>query len=390
MVRTLCVLLSLTSLIIPGEAVAATNILSGAVAEYESATDYFPDKIEIRHAKGFSVEYHGHYKIVRVLNPWKGATETFTYVLTQKGAPPPSGHETAQHIAVPVERFISLSTTYLPHLEAIGAEASLVGLATASFVYADWIRERISDGRTVETGTDGGLNRETIVALRPDLVMTYGSGNPAGDAHPKLMEMGITAAINAEFMEGTPLGRAEWMKFTSLFYNREAEVNRTFTRIENRYAELSELGKKTVEKPTVFTNISWQGLWHASGGKSFIAVMLADAGADYVWKDNPSERSIPMEFESVLERAQTADIWINTGIWSSRQDARNADERYALFKAYQTGRMYNHVARVNEQGGNDYWESGVANPHLVLADLIKIFHPSALPDHELFYYQGLE
>ncbi len=387
--QTACVIAALFGLL--SEALAeSTNTLKGAVDAYTRGVDYFPSKIDIRHAKGFDVAYHGHYKVARVLNPWKDATETFTYVLTQKGTPRPDGYEDAQHIDVPIERYAALSTTYLPHLEAIGAEESLVGLTTASFVYADWILERIADGRTVETGADGGLNRETIVALRPDLVMTYGSGNPAGDAHPKLLEMGITAAINAEFMEGTPLGRAEWMKFTALFFNRETEVEQAFGGIESRYVELSEIGRTARVRPRVFTNMSWHGLWHASGGKSFIAVLLADAGADYVWKDTESERSIPMEFESVLERAQNADVWINTGNWGSRKEAIDADERYALFMAYKKSEMYNHVARVKEHGGNDYWESGVANPHLVLADLIRIFHPESLSDHKLYYYRKLD
>lgn len=383
-------ILALAVVLLTSPVAADTNVLAGAVPTFDPSADYFPAKLNIRHARGFTVDYHGHYKVVRVLNPWKGATETFTYVLTQKGTPRPDGYDDAQHVPVPIERFAALSTTYLPHLAAIGAEESLVGLATASFVYADWIRERVADGRAVEVGADGGLNRETIVALEPDLVMTYGSGNPSGDAHPKLMEMGLVAAVNAEFMEGTPLGRAEWMKFTALFFNREAEVERTFGTIEKRYRELAAIGRSSVPKPTVYTNISWQGLWHVSGGKSFIAVLLADAGADYIWKDTPSERSIPMEFESVLERAQEADVWINTGIWSSKQDALQADERYTLFKAYRDNRMYNHVARVNEHGGNDYWESGVAHPHLVLADLIRILHPDRLPDHELYYYRRLD
>jgi iron complex transport system substrate-binding protein len=366
------------------------NTLSGSVDKFDHSTDYFPAKLEIRHAKGFSVEYHGNYKIVRVLNPWKSATEIFTYILTQKGTPPPIVSEEAQHIAVPIRRFVSLSTTYLPHLEAIGAQKSLVGLGTASFVYADWVRSRVEEGKTVETGTDGGLNREAIIAVEPDLVMSYGSGNPTSDPHPKLMEMGIGAAVNAEFMEATPLGRAEWMKFTALFFNREAEVEKTFGNIEARYTELSQLGRSTSANPSVFTNTSWQGLWHASGGRSFIAVMLADAGADYVWKDNPSERSIPLDFESVLERAQNGDYWINTGIWNSRTEAASSDERYSLFSAFKNKKMYNHIGRVNEHGGNDYWESGVANPHLVLADLIKIFHPDLLPDHTLYYYRKLD
>lgn len=352
--------------------------------------DHFPDKVDVRHATGFTVEYHNHYKVVRVLNPWKGATETFTYVLTQKDTPRPDGYEGAQHVTVPIERFAALSATYLTHVETIGEQESLVGLSSVGFVYADWVRKRVKNGETIETGTDGGLNRETIVALQPDLVMSYGSGNPAGDAHPKLMEMGIAAAVNGEFMEGSPLGRAEWVKFTAVFFNQEAAVEREFRKIEARYAELSQIGRKATDRPTVFSNISWQGLWHVSGGKSFIADLLEDSGADYVWEDTDSERSIPMEFESVLDRAQQADIWINTGAWTSKADALKADERYGLFKAFRSGQMYNHVARTSPNGGNDYWESGVANPHLVLADYLKIFHPDLLPDHELYYYRKLD
>jgi iron complex transport system substrate-binding protein len=372
------------------EAQPGTNILSGSIIAFDEQTDYFPAKLDIRHAKGFNVTYHNHYKVVRVLNPWKGATETFNYVLTQKGTPQPDGFEDAQHVHVPIDRFVSLSTTYLPHLEAIGAQESLVGLGTSSFVYSDWIRDRVASGLARETGTDGQIDRETIVSLEPEVVMTYGSGNPASDAHPKLMEMGIPAAINGEFMEGTPLGRAEWMKFTALFFNREAEVEEYFDAIDTRYRKLAQIGRNASNRPTVFTNISWQGLWHASGGRSFIAVLLRDAGADYVWSDNTSERSIPLDFESVLERAQDADYWINTGVWSSRMEALSSDERYALFAAYRNGRMFNHVARVNDQGGNDYWESGVANPQIVLADLIRIFHPVLTPDHKLFYYRKLD
>ena len=377
-------------LALPAAAEPATNILSGSVDVYDPSIDYFPSKVTLKHARGFTVEYHPHYKVLRVLNPWKGSTETFTYLLIQRGTPDPGGFETAHRIQVPIARFVSLSTTYLSHLEAIGARESLVGMSATRFAYAPWVRERIERGETIETGTGGGINREAIVASEPDLVMTYGSGNPSGDAHPKLMEMGIPVAINAEFMEQTPLGRAAWMKYTALFFNREAEVEQAFARIEMRYNELSLLGRAAMPKPTVFTNISWQGLWHASGGKSFIAFLLADAGADYTWKDTPGDRSMPLDFETVFERAQNADFWINTGVWRSIDEAISSDERYNLFAAFRNRQMYNHIGRVNEHGGNDYFESGIANPHFVLADLIKIFHPDLLPDHTLFYYRILD
>ncbi len=365
--------------------VAALLILLGPT----HAADLFPHKAEIRHATGFEVSYHDTYKIVRVLRPWKGARETFTYVLVQEGTPRPEGYEDAQTITVPVRRFVALSSTYLPHVEKIDAIDRLIGLGKASFVYSPAIRAEIANGRIVETGSDGSLNIETLVSLSPDLVMSYGSGNPAGDVHPKLMEVGIPAAVNGEFMEPSPLGRAEWLKFTALFFNLEKRAEVAFKEVETDYLRLATLTSGIDHRPTVFTNISWHGVWHASGGRSFMARMLDDAGADYIWKDDQSDRSIPLDFEAVLDRALHARYWINTGQWTSRQQALANDERYATFDAFKTGHMYNHNARANDTGGDDYWESGVANPHLVLADLIKIFHPHLLPDHTLHYYRRL-
>lgn len=310
-------------------------------------------------------------------------------MLVQEGTRRPEGYENAQTVTVPIRRFVALSSTYLPHVLKIGVVDRLVGLGKASFVYSPVIRDRIQEGHIAETGSDGSLNLETLVALSPDLVMSYGSGNPAGDEHPKLIEVGIAAAVNGEFMEQSPLGRAEWIKFTALFFNLEDRAKNAFDEVETEYHRLAALAAGVTDHPTVFTNISWQGIWHASGGRSFMASLLHDAGADYVWKDDQSDRSIPLDFEAVMERALRARYWLNTGQWTTRQQALESDERYGAFDAYKAGRLYNHNARSNDTGGDDYWESGVANPHLVLADLIKIFHPDLLPEHTLHYYRRL-
>ena len=354
-----------------------------------SGEDLFPHKARIRHATGFDVTYHETYKVVRVLRPWKGAKESFTYVLVQEGTPRPDGFDGAQTVTVPARRFVALSSTYLPHVEKIDALDRLVGLGKADFVYSPRIRDRIAEGHIAETGSDGSLNIETLVSLTPDLVMSYGSGNPAGDVHPKLMEIGIPAAVNGEFMEQSPLGRAEWIKFTALFFNLEDRAEVAFAEVEQAYGRLVELAADVPHRPSVFTNISWQGVWHASGGRSFMARLLRDAGADYVWKDNQTDRSIPLDFEAVLEKALQARFWINTGQWTSKAQALESDERYGSFDAFKMDRMYNHNARTNDADGDDYWESGVANPHLVLADLIGIFHPDLLPGHTLHYYRRL-
>lgn len=360
----------------------ACTLLSGSIAGRA-------DEVTVKHAIGFTVSYHDGYKVIRVLRPWKNAKETFTYVLVNRGTDPPDGFDGAQVVTVPVRRFVALSSTYLPHIERLGVVDRLIGVSSTGFVYSPVIRGRVTHGLIAETGSDGGLNVETLVSLEPDLVMTYGSGNPNSDVHPKLLELGIPVAVNGEFMEQTPLGRAEWMKFTALFFGLDGQADRVFSEIEKDYVRLSALVSALDHRPTVFTNISWQGVWHASGGRSFMARLIRDAGGDYVWKDDQTERSIPLDFESVLDRALDADVWINTGQWTSRDQALANDQRYGRFKAFKQRTLYNHNARSNEHGGNDYWESGVANPHRVLADLIKIFHPDALPDYSLYYYKRL-
>ena len=114
---------------------------------------------------------------------------------------------------------------------------------------------------------------------------------------------------------------------------------------------------------------------------------LADAGAAYLWADEEAAGNVPLDFEVVFDRAAYAEFWLNPGIWKTQGEAMAEDERYTGFAAMQNNMMFNNNARLNEHGGNDYWESGVISPHLVLADLIRLFHPTYLSDHELYYYR---
>jgi iron complex transport system substrate-binding protein len=126
------------------------------------------------------------------------------------------------------------------------------------------------------------------------------------------------------------------------------------------------------------------------GGDSYVATLIADAGGDFLWSDEPGT-SLALDFEVVLERAQSADVWVNANqFWGTAEDALATDERFAEFDAFAEGRIWNNNLQQNENGGNAYFEAGVANPHLLLADLIAIFHPEILPEHEFEFYQPLE
>ena len=127
-----------------------------------------------------------------------------------------------------------------------------------------------------------------------------------------------------------------------------------------------------------------------AGGKSFAARLIEDAGADYLWSDNSSTQAIPLDLESVYLRAVDADVWINPGAAVSLEDIGRLDERFLDLRVVRQGQVFNNNLRTNAAGGNDYWESGTVRPDLVLADLIRVFHPDLMADHRLVYYRQLK
>ena len=368
---------------------AVVSASPGCVTEFDPGVDYFPDKVQPEHAAGFTVDYFNHYKVVTVTQPWPGADEVFEYVLVQCGTPTPPGFESAQVMTVPVQTVATLSTTYLPHLVMLDRVEGLVGMDNFSFVYAPEVRERIDGGELIEFGSGSTLDVERLLVSNPDLVLAYGIGD--GDSYGSMVKAGLPVVLLGDYGETSPLGRAEWLLFTALFFNQEGQAQPIFDGIEAAYGSLVQMTAPLSDRPTVFAGFSYEGTWYMSGGNSYAAQLLKDAGADYLWAENEAAVTIPLDFESVFDRAADADMWVNVSQdWGSYGDAIATDPRYGKFDAFQRRTIFNNNARMGDFGGNDYWESGVVNPHLILADLVKIFHPEQLPDHELIYYQPLE
>lgn len=360
------------------------------VKNYQAEVDYFPNKIHLKDAEGFAVDYHKHYKVVSVTRPWKDAKTQFQYVLVQCGTPIPQGFKPEQIVQIPVRSVVTLSTTHFVPLQRLGVLDRLIGISNFKDVTTPAVIEKVQANQLTEVGNAGGLNLEKIVELSPDLVTTFGTGNPKQDAHPKLLEAGIKVAIIAEYMESTPLGRAEWIKFLALFFNKEAEAEQSFAKTRQRYQAIAARTKAAKIKPTVFSGFDRKGTWYIPGGDSYAAKFFKDAGANYLWANQRSPGSLQLNFEQVYDRAAPAQFWIiGSQSIKTRQDLITADSRYQGFAAVQSNHLFSPTAKVNAQGGNDYWQSGTANPDLILADLVKIFHPELVPDHQFVYYRQL-
>jgi iron complex transport system substrate-binding protein len=237
-----------------------------------------------------------------------------------------------------------------------------------------------------------------VLDAEPSLLLTFIYSSDDINTHPALVEAGVPVVVASDYIEASPLGQAEWIKFTALFYNAEATANAVFDEKAAAYQGLVDLtaSLSDEEKPTVLWNsyTAYSNAWWIPGSESFAGQFIRDAGGTLVLGDDPQVagniNATPFDFEVVYDTGFDADLWF-PGTFGVRTlaDFIAQDERNADFEAVQAGQVYNFDARENANGGNDFFENGVANPQDVLADLISIMHPELLPDHELIYYRQL-
>ncbi len=389
-----------TPAVTPAATASATQPTAGCVTNYDANTDYFPDKVKPEYAKGWTVEYHNNYKVVDVTTPWPGATakDAFEYVLVECGTPSPSGYDGAEIIQIPAGKVIALGTEYIPQLKELGLLDDLIGVDSAALYSTPEIAQMAAEKKLIEVGSGPSVNVEAILNADPGLVLTFGSGDPTYDTHPVLIKAGVPVVVASDYVEQSPLGQAEWIKFTSLFYNKEAEANTIFDQKASAYNNLAKLTASLSDdqKPLILwgSYVSYSNAWYIPGTESFAAHYIHDAGAKLVLGDDPrlqgNNNTLPFDFEAVYNAGLDAKFWFPGAFGvNSVADLIAQDSRYADFNAVKTDQVYNNDARLGAGGGSDYYESGVANPQDVLADLIKIMHPDLLPNHALVYFRQL-
>lgn len=387
----LIALLTTVGVVLPVAAQAPTaNLTTECVKTFDDKTDYFPEKVTVDVASGFTVEYHNNYKVVTVATPWQGAKEPLVYVLVQCGTPAPELKAGETEIDVPVKSVVSLSTSFLPHLTTQNLLDKVVAVDTAMYTNNEAIINGVKDGKVAEVGGGGGgteINVEKLIDLNPGLILSQRFSDE-DKAYPAMIQAKLPVVIDADFLDQTPLGVAEWGKFVSVFFNTEAVAQKTFTDVNDRYEKVATLAKSATTQPTVFVNTPYNGTWYMPGGESYVATLLRDAGANYLWADDKTTGSIALSLEDVLDKASDADYWVNI-FSTSKADVLAGDERLGQFAAFKNDKMYTSNARMNANGGSDYYEGGYANPDVILSDLVKIFHPDLVPDYTLYFYAPL-
>ena len=353
--------------------------------------DLIVEKENIIYAKSFEIEKRDNYKLITIRNPWQGARDVeYKYAVVNKNESIPKLPVNCKIIRTPIKKVVCLSTTHVAFIDVLEETGSIVAVSGTDYVNNSKIRRKIENKQISDVGYDNSLNYELIASLEPDLVITYGVGGQVASYNQKLNDLGIQTIIISEYLEDDPLGKLEWIKLFATFYEKEEMASEYFNLAVEEYNKLLELTEQIKIKPKVLFGLPWKDSWYVPGGKSFLSKMVEDAGGDYIWKMNESRESLPFGIESVFANASDAEVWMNTGSINEKSDILKIDERFKSFEPFKNGEIYNNNLRINPFGGNDYWEKGLVEPHVVLKDMIKIFHPDILPNHQLVYYKIIE
>ncbi len=347
------------------------------------------NEMKLKYAAGFTINILEDAKLVEVTYPFQGAVTGYKYLLVQRGHAVPEHDPKTKVITIPLHTIACTSTTHIPFLDYLGETDKLIGFTSTNYISSEKMRKRIDHGDVTELGSEKGINLEKLAMLKPDLIMGYTVSSDYGQFR-KIEELGVPVVINAEYLEKHPLGRAEWIKFMALFFNKEKEADSVFQAIEKSYLEIKTLAQKIKNRPKVLTGIVYGDTWFLPGGQNYSARILKDAGGEYLWERDSSNGFLQLSFEAVYEKAHQADLWIGVGSFTSLNEIKNSDERYTNFKPFTTKRVYTYNARIGTTGGSEYMELGYLRPDIILKDLVKITQPKVLPDYQLYFHKRLE
>lgn len=343
----------------------------------------------IKYAKGFQItNFEGAQKLI-IKTPYQNSSEFFDYDILNKENQLISSSKKGG-IFVPISKIVVTSTTHIPMIELLNEENSIVGFPNSEYISSQKTRQRIDGGFIKEIGKENLLNTETLLDLQPELVVGY-SISSSDKSLEIIKKAGIAVIYNGDWLEETPLGRAEWIQFFGILFDRQPKADSIFETIETAYLEAKQLAKKNTKKPTILSGaVMSKDIWNLPAGESFVAQFLADANLDYLWKNSTGKGSLSLSFESVFEKAKEADFWIAPGYFSSKEQLLKSNKLYAEFAAFKNDKIYTPTIKKGKTGGVIYYELAPTRPDLVLKDLIKITHPELLPNYTLTFFQKMD
>lgn len=356
----------------------------GVLAGDFTQTLYTPE-----YASGFDIKGAEGRKstLITVSDPWQGADSiTMQLFIARDGEPVPEGFA-GQVLRGDAERIVTMSSTYIAMLDAVGAADRVVGVSGLDFVWNPSIQSRRSS--VADVGYEGNINYELLLAQDPDIVLLYGV-NGASPVESKLTELGIPYIYIGDYIENSPLGKAEWMVMVAELAGKRQTAEQVFAEIPVRYDSLRQkVVDNALDAPSVMLNTPYRDTWFMPSVENYTVRLITDAGGNYIYQKNTGNQSMPIDMEEAYLLTSQADMWLNVGAAHSLDDVGAMCPKFTDTRCFRNGCVYNNNLRTNAAGGNDYFESAVVHPDILLRDLVKIFHPE-LVEEDLVYYERLK
>ncbi len=336
----------------------------------------------VTYAKGFKIERYADYSRITVRNPWDTARVMETYILVDRNKEIPKDLPHGNVVKVPVQRVATCSSIFAGEYKQLGDISKIVAVSEPEYVDIPEIKSGLKNCLISDLGMTMSLNVEKLVASRVDILVV----SPFEESlHDRFKKLGLCVVKDASYMEDSPLGRAEWIKFEAAFLGKDSLANEIFSKLEKRYLDICLKVQKTKSRPTVFMEKKFGDTWYIAGGNSYMGRFMKDAGANYLWNDLKNTGSAPFTFEKVFAKAIDAQYWLikynNTQFDLTLKLLAEEYDLYTNFAAYKAGNVF----AVNS-GTTSFYEEGPLEPDVVLSDLVKIFHPEIMTGYKPKYY----
>lgn len=299
---------------------------------------------ELRYARLLRLTDHGRGFEATILNPWD-TTQVLRHIRFQG----------------PARRLVVFSSVHCALLAELGALDHIAGVLDANYIRHPATLEAIRKGRIRTLGTAQEPNREAILDLRPDaLLPSPYEGSQEGE------RLDVPIIDCADYMEVSPLARAEWIKLYGRLVGQRERADSIFQAVEREYLRLKKIAQKAKTRPTLLSEMPEGDTWYVAAGGSTAGQMYADAGASYLFADIPGTGSRLMSREEVYERAHSADYWF------LKYDLPRPLRRSDLPPLLRTmkARIYGCNTRYST-----YYEDTPFHPERLLGELIATLHP---------------
>lgn len=372
--------------------ICVTASLYGCAGDSASLPNDFTTIIYTpEHASGFDIRENNRNPstLVTIRNPWQGDTDVEQYLLILRDGARYPGNFPGQVVHAPVHRVVCMSTSHVALFDAIGQAKRICGVSGIDYISNSYVREHRMCGEVRDVGYDTNLNFELLYAMRPDIVLLYGVTGENPVITRKLEELAIPYIYIGDYMEESPLGKAEWMVVAAELCDlREAGID-SMRRIAGNYNRLKERIAATPagKRPRVMLNTPYRDTWFMPSTRSYMVRLIEDAGGEYIYTKNRSNASVAVDLEEAYLLANEADCWINVGACNTLQELTSQNPKFATVPAVRNRRVWNNNRRQTPAGGSDFWESGVVRPDRILEDLHTVFSEDGAPT---CYYKRLE